>query len=155
MQQTGLLAGSVLIELLINAFFCLTLVKTLNNVKEENRTMQPPSIWLYMIPVFNLYWLFIIVFRMASSLKNELLSRDYEVDENPGYPSGLAAAVLPFVMYLLYVIEFYVVSVPYLPYAVGFLGILRVIFFVQYWMKMGWYRKVLEEDMSAEKEEEA
>lgn len=154
MQQTGLLAGSVLIEILINAFFCLTLTKTLSQIKPLNRTIQPPSIWLYIIPVFNLYWFFIIIFRMASSIKNELSARNYEVDENPGYRVGLTAAVLPFLMYLLYIVEFYVVSIPYLSFTVGFLGIMRIIFFVQYWMKMSWYRKVLEEDMDADKEEE-
>lgn len=154
MQQTGLLAGSVLIEILINAFFCLTLVKTLSHIRPENRTIQIPSIWLYIIPVFNLYWLFIIVFRMASSIKNELIARDYEVDENPGYKAGLTAAVLPFLMYLLYVVEFYVVSLPYLSFTVGFLGVMRIIFFVQYWMKMSWYRRVLEEDIAADKEED-
>src|SRR5690606_35975945 len=131
---------------LVNAFFCLPLVKTLGNIKPENRTIHPSPVWLYVIPVFNLCWLFIIVFRMAFSIKNELLSRDYEVDANPGYQSGLTAAVLPFLIYLVYVTEFYITSLPYLSFVIGFLGIMRIIFFVQYWMKMSWYRKVMEED---------
>jgi len=155
MQQTGLLAGSVFIEILINVFFCLTLIRTLNNVREENRTIQIPSVWLYIIPLFNLYWLFIIVFRMASSLKNELLTRDYEVDENPGYKPGLAAASLPFLIYLIYIVDLYVFSHPYITFAAGFFSLLRIVFFVQYWMKMSWYRKVLEEDLAVDKDEEA
>ena len=154
MQQTGLLVVSYLIETLIYVFFCLSLIQAVNQVKPENRTIKPSLIWLFLIPGFNLFWIFYIISRMAGSIKNELIDRDYEVEENPGYRIGLIVAIIPFIIYLLYLIYYFVSRDQLVSFAIGALGIMRLIFFIQYWMKISWYKKVLESDAVEEEKPE-
>lgn len=144
MQQIGLLVVSFLIETLIYVFFCMSLILAINQVKPENRTIQPSSIWLFLIPVFNLFWIFVIISKMASSLRNELEDRDYEIEENPGFRIGMFVAIVPFLTYVFYLIDFFVIKNQVITLIIGTLGIMRLIFFIQYWMKISWYRKVLE-----------
>jgi hypothetical protein len=150
MQQIGLLLVSFLIETLIYVFFCLSLIQAIKQVKPENRTIQPSSIWLFLIPVFNLFWIFVIISRMASSLKNELEERDYEIEENPGYNIGMLVAVIPFLTYIFYLVDYFIIRNQVITIIIGTLGIMRLIFFIQYWMKISWYRKVLETNATEE-----
>lgn len=142
-QNVQLLVISLIIGTIINAFFCLTLYKTLKLIKPENRQLQPFMIWLLLIPLVNLFINFIVVIRMAASITNELVSRDYEVDENPGFAVGIAYAVLAVVA-----------NIP-MPFSIlGVIGIVGLILFIQYWMKINWYRKVLLEETPAEEEDD-
>ena len=156
MQQPaiGLLISSFLLETLIYVFFCLTLTKALNTVKVENRTVSPGQIWFFLIPGFNIFWLFFLVSRMASSLKNELIDRDYEVEENPGYNIGMTAAGISILILLIYILEGIGIQNTTLTFILGAHAIMRLIFFIQYWMKIAWYRKVLETNASENTEEE-
>jgi hypothetical protein len=154
MQQIGLLVASFLIETLIYVFFCLSLAQALKQVRPENRTIQTSSIWLFLIPVFNLFWLFVIVSKMASSIKNELIERDYEVEENPGFNIGIATAGSSILISILYIIESTGVKSSTITFTLGALAIMRLIFFIQYWMKISWYRKVLETNATESSTEE-
>jgi hypothetical protein len=150
MQQVGLLVVSFLMETLIYVFFCISLVRAIHQVKPQNRTIEPSSIWLFLIPVFNLFWIFVIISKMASSIKNELEDRDYEVEENPGYNIGLLVAVIPFLTYVFYLIDLFLIKNQVITIIIGTLGIMRLIFFIQYWMKISWYRRVLETNATEE-----
>ena len=87
---------------------------------------------------------------MASSIKNELEDRDYEVEENPGYNIGLLVAVIPFLTYVFYLIDLFLIKNQVITIIIGTLGIMRLIFFIQYWMKISWYRRVLETNATEE-----
>ena len=94
----GLLLAAVLtaegawtdyIGLAITILFLLTLSKALRRCAPENRTMEPGMVWLYLIPIFNLYWQFVTVNRVSESLKNEFYARgidrralDMQVEEH-------------------------------------------------------------------------
>ena len=76
-------------------FFLITLQNTFKEVKIENRRMQPGEVWLMLIPLFGLVWQFIIVNRLADSLKLEFTQRNIDINEfRPGYSIGLAYCVL-------------------------------------------------------------
>ena len=51
--------------------FLLTLEKALNRCTPASRTMKPGKVWLMLIPVFGLFWQFVVVMNIAKSLGNE------------------------------------------------------------------------------------
>lgn len=132
---------SIGIGVAINVFFCLALIKTLSLVKEENRKITPILVWLILIPGFNVLWNFFVVIRMSQSIKNELDSREFEVEGNPTLYVGLSYAILSSII-------LFVPTPKDLNYSVGMgiLAIAIIVAFVQYWMKIVWYGKVLRQD---------
>jgi hypothetical protein len=77
-------------------FYILTLQNTLKEVSPENRQMEPGQVWLLLIPLFNLVWRFIVVNKIADSLRAEFADRQINVDEDrPGYSIGIAYCILP------------------------------------------------------------
>jgi hypothetical protein len=91
-------AGEILIVIgivLIPAiFFLLTLQKALERCSVESRTTTPGSVWLLLIPLFNLVWQFIIVSKISESLHNEFTKRNIPEDPQPGKSIGIAYCVL-------------------------------------------------------------
>ncbi len=76
-------------------FYLITIQNTLNVISYENRKMQPAQAWLALIPIFGLVWNFIIVNRVADSLKLELAAKNIDTDEDrPGITIGLAYCIL-------------------------------------------------------------
>jgi hypothetical protein len=83
------------LALLPTIFYLITLQNTLKEVSYENRKMQPSEVWLMLIPLFGLVWQFIIINRIADSLKSEFDKRNISVDEErPGYSIGLTYCIL-------------------------------------------------------------
>lgn len=67
----------LLVALLIPAFlFLLTQHRTLRAIQPDNRRMMPGLVWLQLIPVFGQIWQFVVVTRIAESIRKELESRD-------------------------------------------------------------------------------
>ena len=86
---------AAVIGIVINIFYLLTLNNTLKLVKAGNRQMEPGQVWLILIPFFGLVWQFIVVQKIADSLKAEFADRNISVgDERPGYNIGLAYCIL-------------------------------------------------------------
>lgn len=86
-------AGMLLIVPMV--LYVFTLYITLKAVAPENRKMEPMSLWLLLIPVFGLVWHFIVVGKMADSIKAELASENNAyADKRPAYDIGLAMCIL-------------------------------------------------------------
>lgn len=88
-------------------FYLLNLQDTFNVISVENRKMQSGEVWLTLIPLFGLVWQFIIVNRLADSLKAEFNAKNIIVDEErPGLGIGLAycilfcCSIIPFINFL-------------------------------------------------------
>ena len=135
-QNETILVLAIAFALLINFFFCRNLISTLDQVKPENQELKPVIIWLLLIPIVSLIAMFYVVFRMGSSLENELRDRNFDVTEKPGYIQGLGFACIGII-----------VNIPMPAPFVAILAVIGLIWFIQYWMKMSWYRKVLQEDV--------
>ena len=84
----------LLICLIPEIFFILTMQRALKRCALENQTMTPASTWLSLIPVFNLVWNFILVTQMAASLEREFKRRNIPVEPAPGKSIGLAWCIL-------------------------------------------------------------
>jgi hypothetical protein len=136
-----ILAIAFFVQSLIIAFFCRTLYKALLMVRESNRTISAGTVWLLLIPFFEKLWNFKVVSSVASSLHKEFTDRNFEIEEQPGLNYGMIYAVLSVGSSILIII------LPALFIVGGALNIIALIFFVKYWMKINWYRKILVDDL--------
>ena len=88
----------LIIILLILSLVIIPIVVIQNTLKEisyYNRKMQPGQVWLMLIPIFGLIWAFVIVNRVADSIKAEFASKNIKInEERPGFNIGLAACIL-------------------------------------------------------------
>ncbi|MCX6294778.1 MAG: hypothetical protein NTX97_01720 [Bacteroidetes bacterium] len=122
----------VMIGLIPIIFYLLTLQKTLNEVSPENRQMPPGQVWLILIPLFGMVWAFIVVNRIADSLKAEFAKRNVPVDEDrPGYSIGLTYCIL------------YCCSI--IPILGGLAAIGGLVCWIIYWVKIAGYKTKLEQ----------
>ncbi len=111
-------------------FFLFTLQNTLKIISSENRKMPPANVWLIIIPLFGILWQFIVVSRIADSIKNECVKLNIPVEENrPTYNLGLAYCI----SYILFLIP-----------AIKIIGAFAVITtWILYWVKVNNYKKLL------------
>jgi hypothetical protein len=67
----------LLVAIAITVLFCLSMQRTLNEVRQRNRAMAPGMVWLYLIPLFNVFWAIYMVVKIAESLRNEFRDRGW------------------------------------------------------------------------------
>ena len=56
-------------------FFLLAQYSILKAIQQPNRLMQPFEVWFQLVPVFGLIWQFVVVSRIADSIRNEYRSQ--------------------------------------------------------------------------------
>ena len=71
--------------------YLLTLSKALEAVRPQNRATEPSSVWLMLIPIFNLVWPFILYKKIATSLTAEYRSRGMSENADSTYVIGVIA----------------------------------------------------------------
>ena len=115
------------VMLIPKIFYLISLQKTLNEVSNENRKMQPNFVWLVLIPIFGLIWEFIVVNGIASSLQDEFKKRNIKVsEEKPGRTIGLTYCIL-----------FCCSIIPLIGVIAGIAGF---VCWIIYWVKINNYR---------------
>jgi hypothetical protein len=112
---------ALVVGLVIQILFLMTLSKCLAQCAPRNRTMEPGSVWLNLIPLFNLVWMFITIIKISESLANEYRSRGLHSDD-PEF------AKMTGILYMVFSF---------------FCGIVALIFFIMYWAKMAGYKNEL------------
>ena len=114
-------------------FYLLTLQNTFDEISIENRKMQSGQVWLSLIPLFGLVWQFIIVDKMATSLKAEFAQRNMTIDEaKPEYSIGLTYCIL-----------FCCSIIP----AIGILTFIGgLVCWIIFWVKINGYKTKLQEN---------
>jgi hypothetical protein len=123
-----MLFGILLLPLIL---YLLTLQKTLNLVRPENRHMEPGLVWLALIPIFSIIWNFFIVSKVAESLRLEFKQRNIQTqEEKPGYTIGLAYCIL-----------FCCTIIPVLGLLTSIAGL---VCWIIYWVKISGYKAELE-----------
>lgn len=126
-----ILIGVLLAPLVARIFYYVTLQNTIKEVRIENRTIQPYQVWLALIPLFGLVWEFIIVARVADSLKNEFEDRSVMLEEvRPGYSVGLIYCILSCCIII--------------PIVGGIALIAAIICWIIYWTKVYGYKAILQ-----------
>ena len=121
------------IGIAVAVFYCLTLSKALKQVRPELREMEPGQVWLYFIPFFNLYWIFVIASKVPASLKAEFYERgigkrgdDYGANIGKWYAICTIASIVPFIG--------------------GCFGLVGLVMWIMFWVKIAGYSKELQQD---------
>jgi len=101
-------------------------------VKKKNRIIEPGQVWLNLIPLFNIVWQFIMINRIADSLKAEFTERNISIKEDrPGAQIGVAYCILN----LCGVI----------PVLGGLASLAGLVCWIVYWVKISNYKNQLGE----------
>jgi peptidyl-prolyl cis-trans isomerase D len=102
--------------------------------------MSPDAVWLLLIPVFSAIWRFFVVFRLATSLANELRHRKVRnADPRPGRTVGLAMCILP----LIFVLSAIAGSGALPALIRGVLAAAYLVCWLAYWVKIAGFSKAL------------
>ena len=92
-EMIGIFIG-ILFVIIPFILFLLTLQKTLSVISPENRKMPPANVWLMFVPIFNIVWQFIMVGRIADSIRDECIRLNIPVsEERPTYNIGLTFCI--------------------------------------------------------------
>lgn len=119
-------------RLLIWGFYANTVRKTMLRIADENRFFQPGQAWLLAVPIFNIYWNFVVARRLSDSLNNEFFDRKVAEEERPGLASGMSYAWM-----------FLLSHIPLPPFLMIAFMILSIVYFIQYWVKVNNFRALL------------
>jgi len=125
---------ALLISYVVRAFYCNTLKRTLDLIAENNRCIKPKMAWLAIIPLFSIYWNFVIASRLADSLTNEFYDRKIPEEEDPGKKTGITYSIL-----------IALANIPVFQGFTMFVALFSLVFFVQYWVKIDNFRVLLKE----------
>ena len=119
------------VGIVAGVFFLLTLQRALQLCAPQNRTMAPGKVWLCFIPLFGLVWIFVVISRVASSLRLEFESRQAP-PEDYGRSIGLAYCILA------------VISI--IPIIGVLTGLASTVCWIIYWVKISTYSSRLQGD---------
>lgn len=149
--QILLLAGFLIPAVL----FLLTQQNTLKVIQPENRELSPGLVWLQLIPIFNLYWIFVVVTRIADSISKEIVSfqddsilgiPDYDaveaIGDRPTYKIGMTYCCLFILDTLLVCIENYFFELSTLQ---GAVALAMMICWIIYWVKLANNKRKLQQ----------
>lgn len=124
-----LLLVGIVIAIVVEVFFILTLQKALSRCSVENQAMSPGLVWLLLIPFFSLIWDFFVVIKISESLSAEFQKRGISAEPYPGKNIGLAWAILT--------------ACSLIPVINVFAGIASLVCWIIYWVKIAGYSKQL------------
>lgn len=120
------------IALVPSILYLLTLSNTIKQCSEHNRLITPGQVWLMLIPIFGIIWNFIMVNRIADTLANEFRMRNIPCNEQrPGYQVGITMAICG--------------AIGVIPYLGSIAGIVQLIMWIIYWVKMSGFKSQLEQ----------
>jgi hypothetical protein len=75
-------------------FYHLTLRRALLVCAPESRTLSPDLVWLLFVPLFDLFWHFVVVVNVSRTFRNEFRRRAMSNPPDPAQTLGLAMCVL-------------------------------------------------------------
>jgi len=94
--------------------------------------MKPGKVWLAVIPVFGLFWHFVVVMNIAKSLRNEFARLGIPCPESaPGQNIGLASCACNCCIFI--------------PFLGGLAAMVGIVLWVFYWKRIADYSRDLEE----------
>lgn len=131
---------ALVVGLTVFLLFLSTVARTASRVRRDNRRIEPPQVWLNMLPVFNIIWMPITVDRLAASIKAECEERGLdEPGEGYGRMTGLTWLTLS-----AFTLPSLVVSRGFdTPCCSLLFVLLGMVFWVSYWAQLAGYARKL------------
>lgn len=136
--STGVLIFALLIFVVVESLFIISLRKALEKCSPASRAMDPGMLWLLLIPILNVVWNFVVVNNMAKSLGNEFRLRGIpNAEAEPGKTVGLAMSALGVAVWIPKL-------VPSLATIGTLAGLAGLVLFGIYWFKINGYSRMLD-----------
>ena len=154
-QTGGSLQILLLLALLIPAiFFMLTQQNTLKALKPGNRLMKPGLVWLQLIPLFGQVWQFLVVTRIADSIRKEIASGGEDsilgfsnvsaVEEHGKRPTFAIGITYCFLIDIGFIIaRLFPHEPPGIAIIIGLGSLAGMICWVVYWVQLAQYKRKL------------
>ena len=113
--------------------FLKTLQNTIKEISLENRKINPNDVWLILIPLFGIIWQIVVINKISISLGDELNKKNINNHEiKPTFSLGIAYCILQIISFIT------------LPIFIGlFFGLIAVILWIIYWVKIDSYKTLL------------
>ena len=139
----------------IAVLFLLTQQNTLKAVRRENRLMQPGLVWLQLIPVVGQIWQFMVVLRIAKSIRKEIKfvqgdslfgSSDLSVAEKLTHRATLAIGITYCTLTLVGAFfNLFMTAEQESPLTpiVGLIFLTGIVCWIIYWVRLAQSRKIL------------
>jgi len=144
--------------------FLVAQYRTLRVIRPEYRELRPGLVWLQLIPIFNLYWIFVVVTRIADSISKELVALQddsilgipdfdavHAVSHRPTYRIGMTWCLL----YLCCPVAIVLVALfgttsptgvfPVIVLLMGLLSLATLVCWIVYWVKLAEQRRNLQQ----------
>lgn len=125
--------------LVVGILFLLTISRTLRLVDYNNRLVQPDQVWLLLIPLFNLYWIFVLTRNVSYSIRNQFRDRGVAVPPKPTYALGLTFSIASLLS--TFSSWSFLVEIPQLVSSV--LGLVATVAWIAYWVSLSDYKRQL------------
>ena len=90
-----------IIGLPIYLMFISTLSSLLKSVEPANRKINPNSVYLLIIPIFDIFWSFVVTNRVADSIEAEFRGRNINCEPRPTYRRGYIWSVVGVLKYII------------------------------------------------------
>lgn len=124
------ISGAFLIMWLL---FANTVRTALLSIRQENRAILPSQAWFLAVPLFNMYWNFEVVRRLAISFNNEFYDRKVAVEDMPTRKAGA-----------IYAWAFLIYWFPMFPLFIRVVAmVVFMIYFVIYWIQIVQYKNLI------------
>jgi len=132
----------LIVGILIASFFLMTIQRALSLCAPRNRSMEPPTAWLNLVPIYGFYWGFRTVNELSDSLQREFVDRGLDDGSDYGRNVGTWLAGLNVGSFVLNLFgrapELWFFNLLLLP-----LGIAELVLFILYWVRIHGYNKWL------------
>jgi hypothetical protein len=107
-------------------FYLLTLQRAFEAVSEANRELTPGLVWLMFIPIFGLGWYFVVVIKLANSIKKEYETRGMQEACSGGFGVGVASAICS--------------ACSVIPTLAGLAGLATLVLFIIHWVQISGFK---------------
>ena len=127
--------------LAIGIAFIMTLKNVLLAVRPLNRTTQPSSVWLLLIPLFNLVWQFLLYSKIRDSINAEYRSRGLSSSADVTYSWGVTSATI---LLLTTIVNSFTERTSALRLWSSLVSLIGIITWVVFWIQMHQHKKQLQ-----------
>jgi hypothetical protein len=125
----------VVIFVLPGILFLFTLRGLLTSISERNRAISPNTVWLHLVPGFNLGWFIYTVVKIRGSLREEFRCRDWSAGGDSSFGMGLATGILFICL----------AALAWVPFVGWLIGAATVVCGGLYWIRIAVFRRLLAE----------
>jgi len=129
----AIVVATTTLGIAFQVLFLLSMRSAIENCAPQNREISPGQVWLYLVPLFNLIWQFLMVSRISESIEREFAAREIiPASPQEGFGKGVGIAMCCLT----------VASV--IPILGIFAGFAAFVCWIIYWVKIAGYSRVLE-----------